>query len=377
MRVMIAGGGTGGHVYPGIAMYNALKRSNAEVEVLFVGARAGVERTLFAELGLPHVLLPGRGVRGKGLLDKVTSPFVVLSAVVRGVREVLSFRPDVVIGTGGYASVAVVAAAVLCRKRRVLQEQNSVPGLANRFLSRFADLVLLSYEGSKAFLKPGVPVEVIGNPIRVERRADRAAGIAFLELDANLPTVLVCGGSRGARTINRSAAAAIPRILERKEVQFVFLTGEADWAEIESGLKRFAPRVKVLPFLQQMHHAYSVADVAVSRAGASAVFELAAFGVPTVFVPYPHAADDHQRKNVECLSETGAALVVDNSELDGERLQVLVETLLDDGETRGRMSERMKKWSRPDADRLAAEKILELLSQRSLRVGCAQARSVA
>jgi UDP-N-acetylglucosamine--N-acetylmuramyl-(pentapeptide) pyrophosphoryl-undecaprenol N-acetylglucosamine transferase len=220
-------------------------------------------------------------------------------------------------------------------------------------------------------------VEVIGNPIRVERRADRAAGIAFLDLDANLPTVLVCGGSRGARTINRSASAAIPRILERKEVQFVFLTGEADWAEIESGLKRFAPRVKVLPFLQQMHHAYSVADVAVSRAGASAVFELAAFGVPTVFVPYPHAADDHQRKNVECLSETGAALVVDNSELDGERLQVLVETLLDDGETRGRMSERMKKWSRPDADRLAAEKILELLSQRSLRVGCAQARSVA
>lgn len=375
MRVMIAGGGTGGHVYPGIAMYNALRKSTADVEVLFVGAKAGVERRLFAELGLPHVLLPGRGLRGKGLIEKLTGPVLMLAGLVRGVREVLSFRPDVVIGTGGYASVAAIAAAFVCRRRRILQEQNSVPGMANRLLSHVADLVLLSYEESRAFLKRGVPAVVIGNPIRVERRSDRAAGIAFLGLDEGLPTVLVCGGSRGARTINRSAASAIPGILERRNVQFVFLTGETDWREIESELGRFSPRVKLLPFLQEMHHAYSVADVAVSRAGASAVFELAAFGVPTVFVPYPFAADDHQRKNVAPLAASGAAVVVDNSELDGERFGAIVEKLLDDAVARSGMAERMREWARPEADRLAAERIVELVSRQSRRVEKAGVRT--
>lgn len=375
MRVMIAGGGTGGHVYPGIAMYNALKRASVEVEVLFVGARAGVEHRIFADLGLPNVLLPGRGVRGKGVVAKATSPFFFLVGIIRGVREILAFKPDVVIGTGGYASVAVVAASVVCRRRRILQEQNSVPGMANRLLSRFADLVLLSYEESKTFLRSGVPTAVVGNPIRIDRRADREAGIAFLGLAPGLPTVLVCGGSRGARTINRSGAAAIPRILERREAQFVFLTGDSDYRVIESELSRFGTKVKVLPFLQEMHHAYSAADVAVSRAGASAVFELAAFGVPTVFVPYPYAADDHQKKNVARLSDLGAAVVIDNSELDGERLQTIIETLLDDGEAREKMSERMKRWSKPDADDLAAEKIIGLVSRQEHETASARVRT--
>lgn len=373
MRVMIAGGGTGGHVYPGIAMYNALKRSSEGVEALFVGARSGVERRIFADLGLRSVLLPGRGARGKGLAAKAAVPFVLLVGILRGIREVLAFKPDVVIGTGGYASVAVVAAAVVCRRTRVLQEQNSVPGMANRLLARFADLVLLSYEESRAFFPQRTPMEVVGNPIRVERRADRAAGIAFLGLDPGLPTVLVCGGSRGARTINLSGAAAIPRILERRAAQFVFLAGDADCPGIEAELKRFGPKVRVYPFLQEMHHAYSAADVAVSRAGASAVFELAAFGVPTVFVPYPYAADDHQRKNVASLSEIGAALVVDNAELDGDRLQTIIETLLDDANRRAEMAEKMKRWARPDADRLAAEKIAALVSRRERRAGRAGA----
>lgn len=366
MRVMIAGGGTGGHVYPGIAMYNALKRSEAKVEVLFVGARAGVENRIFADLGLPNVLLPGRGVRGKGILAKSTSPFVFVVGIVRGIREIRAFRPDVVIGTGGYASVAAVAAAVVCGRKRVLQEQNSVPGMANRLLSRFADLVLLSYEESKPYIRSGVRTAVVGNPIRVDRHADRAAGFAFFGLDPMRPTVLVCGGSRGARSLNRAAAAAIPRILERRRAQFVFLAGDLDYEKTKDELERFGSEVRVFPFLEEMHHAYSIADVAVSRAGASAVFELAAFGVPTVFVPYPYAADDHQKKNVARLADLGAAVVVDDSEIDGERLQTLIEALLDDGEKRGRMTREMKSWAKPDADALAAEKIIELVSRREL-----------
>jgi len=364
MRVMIAGGGTGGHVYPGIAMYNALKRREAKVEALFVGARAGVENRIFSDLGLPNVLLPGRGVRGKGIVAKLTSPFVFVTGIVRGIREVRVFRPDVVIGTGGYASVAAVVAAAVCGRKRVLQEQNSVPGMANRWLSRFADLVLLSYEESKSYIRSGVRTAVVGNPIRVNLHADRAAGFAFFRLDAAFPTVLVCGGSRGARSLNRAAAAAIPRILEKRRVQFVFLAGDLDFEKTKHELERFGSDVRVFPFLEEMHHAYSVADVAVSRAGASAVFELAAFGVPTVFVPYPYAADDHQRKNVARLADLGAAIVVGDSEISGEKLQSLIDGLLDDGERRGRMTREMKNWAKPDADVRAAEAIAELVSGR-------------
>jgi UDP-N-acetylglucosamine--N-acetylmuramyl-(pentapeptide) pyrophosphoryl-undecaprenol N-acetylglucosamine transferase len=365
MRVMIAGGGTGGHVYPGIAMYNALKRAHEGIEPLFVGAKAGVEHRIFSELGLPHVLLPGRGIRGTGFLNQLASPFVFLVGILRGIREVVAFRPDVVVGTGGYASVAVVVAAVLCRKPRVLQEQNSVPGMANRVLSRFADLVLLSYEESKDYIERRVPAVVVGNPIRIARTKDRRAGLDFLRLDPGKTTVLVCGGSRGARTINQAAKDAIPAMADRRNVQFVFLTGDADFETVRGELGRVGAGVLVLPFLQEMHHAYSVADVAVSRAGASAVFELAAFGVPTVFVPYPYAADDHQKKNVARLAETGAAVVVENSALDGARLREILERLLDDEGRRAEMSKRIKEWAKPDADDRAAERILALVREKS------------
>jgi UDP-N-acetylglucosamine--N-acetylmuramyl-(pentapeptide) pyrophosphoryl-undecaprenol N-acetylglucosamine transferase len=361
MRIMIAGGGTGGHVYPGIAMYEALRRRVRNVEVLFVGARAGVEGRIFDDLGLPSVLLPGRGVRGKGLAAKLIGPLTLLVGLIHGIREVLAFKPDVVIGTGGYASVAVVAASVLCNKKRVLQEQNSVPGMANRVMSRFANLVLLSYEESRRFIKRGVPVAVVGNPVRVKETPDRDAALRFFDLKPDAPVVLICGGSRGARTINEAAVVAIKRLLDRRRVQFVFLTGDLDYGAVSGDLTGYEDRVRLYPFLQEMHHAYSAADLAVSRAGASVVFELAAFGVPTVFVPYPHAADDHQKKNVAELGKTGAAVVVENRSCTGEHLETIIETLLDDGERRGTMRRKTSAWAKADADSLAAEKILELV----------------
>jgi UDP-N-acetylglucosamine--N-acetylmuramyl-(pentapeptide) pyrophosphoryl-undecaprenol N-acetylglucosamine transferase len=379
MRVMIAGGGTGGHIYPGIAMYNALKRAVDDIEVLFVGARAGVEKKIFAELGLPHVLLAGRGVRGKGLISKLASPFVILAGVIEGIREILSFKPDVVIGTGGYASFAVVAASVICRRPRVLQEQNSVPGMTNRVMSRFADLVLLSFEEARAFIYRGAAAEVVGNPIRVDLSTTRAEALEFFGLSPDAPTVLVCGGSRGARSINRSAVSAAREMLPARDVQFIFLAGELDYENVKQALGGFPDRVRVYPFVQEMNHAYRAADIAVSRAGASAVFELAAFGVPTVFVPYPYAADDHQRKNVEALERRGAAVVAEDGGLTGESLRTIIEMLLDDDAGREQMKKNIVGWASPDADDLAAEKIIEVVTRarselaggpaRRLRVG--------
>lgn len=361
LRVIIAGGGTGGHVYPGIAMYNALKKLGERVEVLFVGATAGVEGRIFDELALPYVLLPGRGVRGKSIVAKMTSPFVLLASMIRAIRVILEFKPDVVVGTGGYASVSVVAAAIVCAKRRVLQEQNSVPGMANRLLSRFADLVLLSYGESRSFIPGGTSCAVVGNPLRIKPEGTRADAYRFFGLDENLPTVLVFGGSRGAHSINRVASEAAAGILEQHTVQFLFITGDQDYDDVTRRLGDRSDLVRVYRFLEEMQHAYAVADISVARAGASSVFELAAFGVPTVFVPYPFAADDHQELNVAELEKAGAALVVNNAKLEAKALEDIILSLLQDDQRRADMTKGMKRWAKVDADDAAARKIVELL----------------
>ncbi|MFQ5512349.1 MAG: undecaprenyldiphospho-muramoylpentapeptide beta-N-acetylglucosaminyltransferase [Candidatus Krumholzibacteriia bacterium] len=361
---MIAGGGTGGHVYPGIAIYNALRRAGGPVEVLFVGAKAGVESRIFEELNLPYILLSGRGVRGSSLLRKLASPFLLAAGIVAGIRAVASFNPDVVIGTGGYASVATVAAAVVCRRRRVLQEQNSVPGMANRVLSRFAHLVLLSYQESRVFFGGLKRYAVVGNPLRVEPGGDRAAALRFFGLRGDLSTVLVFGGSRGAQSINAAARSAVRAILKGRDVQFVLLTGEADFEAVSRDLADVGDYVRVYPFLNEIQHAYNAADIAVSRAGASAVFELAAFGVPAVFIPYPYAADDHQQRNVATLENMGAAVVIDNETLDGKGLETIILSLLDDGERRAGMSARLREWSRAGAADLAARHVIDVVESR-------------
>lgn len=364
MRVMIAGGGTGGHVYPGIAIFEALRRRGDDVDVLFVGAKSGVEGRIFAEAGLPHVLLAGRGVRGASLLGKVTSPFVFFASMLRASRQIRRFDPDVVIGTGGFASVSVVVASVVMARRRVLQEQNSVPGMANRVLSRFANLVLLSYEESKAYIHAGVRTEVVGNPLRVSMNASREAALEYFGLRPDVPTVLVFGGSRGARAINQAAQVAARRILASSEVQFVMLTGAGEYESVAADMKEFAGRVKVYPFLDPIHHAYAAADVAVARAGASSVFELAAFRVPSIFVPYPYAADDHQKKNVASLEAAGAARVIDNSALEGEELGAIIQSLLGDEVARRGMSQRMGEWAKPNAADEAARYVADVVARQ-------------
>ena len=360
MRVMIAGGGTGGHVYPGIAIYHALEQLGDGVDVLFVGAKSGVEGGIFSDLGLPHVLLSGRAVRGTSLLSKLASPFVLLGSVLRGVGEIKAFKPDVVVGTGGFASVAIVVASIVCGKKRVLQEQNSVPGMANRLLSRFAQLVLLSYRESRSFFGDRVACAVVGNPLRIKPNGNRDKAYEFFDLKPGLQTVLVFGGSRGARTINEAAGSAIKSILSKRKVQFVFLTGTNDYENVREDLASFAEDICVMPFLEEIDLAYAIADVAVSRAGASAVFELAAFGVPSIFVPYPYAADDHQARNVTELAQMGGAVVIENKKLNSDVLDTMIVSLLDDGPRREEMSDKMKAWSPRDADIQAAIKINEV-----------------
>jgi UDP-N-acetylglucosamine--N-acetylmuramyl-(pentapeptide) pyrophosphoryl-undecaprenol N-acetylglucosamine transferase len=371
IRVIFAGGGTGGHVYPALAMYESLVESLGPdcVNALFVGVKGGLEKRLLSESrwNVTLQLLPGRGLRGASLANKLLVPFDVARGATMGVRKIRDFRPDVVVGTGGYASVSMVVASILTATPRVLQEQNSVPGLVNRRLARFADLVLLSYEESTQRIAGGVETVVIGNPLRRTPAADRTAGAKFFGLDPERPTVLVIGGSRGAHSLNVAAIAATKSLLDETDTQFVVLTGERDFSEVASALGRGDRRLVVRPYVDEIHHAYSVADVALARAGASSVFELATFGVPTIFVPYPYAADDHQRLNVEPLRNLGAAVVIEDAELDGDRLSIEIRALLGDDSRRAKMSSAMKGWVREDAADEAAGRIIGLVKKNAIR----------
>ncbi|MFH1755793.1 MAG: undecaprenyldiphospho-muramoylpentapeptide beta-N-acetylglucosaminyltransferase [Candidatus Latescibacterota bacterium] len=367
LRVMIAGGGTGGHVYPGISIYRALEARCGKIDVLFIGVRGGVESGILDRLGLPYLLLPGRGVRGASLRAKLVAPFILKWAVLRAMRAIISFKPDVVLGTGGYASVSAILAAMLCGKLRVLQEQNSIPGLANRLLSRIANLVLLSYEESRAYVKKDVPSLVIGNPLRFEPHGQpfsKAEALASFGLEEGLPTIVIFGGSRGAQSINQAGIRLAQTMSRERSAQFILLSGERNFAWVQREVESCASLVKVLPFLEEMERAYVAADLAVARAGASSVFELAAFGIPSIFVPYPYAADDHQRHNVARLHELAAVEVVEDSQLGGDVLVGMVKRLIEDNQRLHDMSESMRSWVKTDAAQQAAAAISALVKKK-------------
>ena len=361
LRIMVAGGGTGGHVYPGIAIVEAIAETSG-VEALFVGAQGGVEQGIFERAALAHSLLPGYGLRRASLSRKLAAPFNIAAGVLRASKLVREFRPDVVLGTGGFASATVVMASVLARVPRVLQEQNSVPGLVNRRLARYADLMLLGYEESRAWLPAHVNARVVGNPIRHLPRTTREEAARFFGLDASRPVVLVIGGSRGAHSLNMAGADAAKRALSTN-MQFVILTGRADRAEAE---KRAGDSkdVRILEYLDEVHYAYSLADIAVARSGASSCFELALFGVLAIFVPYPFAADAHQESNASPLVQAGAAVVIPDAELTGARLEQALTGLLADAPRRAAMSEAMRTWSKPNAAADAAAAILEVAKKK-------------
>jgi UDP-N-acetylglucosamine--N-acetylmuramyl-(pentapeptide) pyrophosphoryl-undecaprenol N-acetylglucosamine transferase len=369
MRVMIAGGGTGGHVFPGIAIYEALARMDRDLVVLFVGARGGVERKIFSDGGLPHLLLPGRGLRGASFAGRLKTVPSFVAALARAIREIHSFKPDVVIGTGGYASAAVVVAAVLCRRVRVIQEQNSVPGMVNRWLARVSHLVLLSYEESRRFIPRRITCALVGNPLRIKPpdKDARSAGLRFLGLRSDLPVVLIVGGSGGARSLNRHGMAAAKKILARRMTQFVIIAGDRDYRDVLAQTNEYRNDIRVLPFVEEMEKIYGVADVAVSRAGASSVFELAMFRTPTIFVPYPFAADDHQRKNIEALEAMGAVEVIDDADVSAELLEQRITALLDDEAKRRDMSAKLERWAKSDAADKSAEIIAALVKKNARR----------
>lgn len=345
-RVVIAGGGTGGHVFPALALAEALQRGGAS-ETLFVGAKGGLEEQLVPGRGYRLELLRSAKLRGVGPRSRVAALGRLPLATLRAASLVRGFRPHVVVGVGGYASAPVVLAAAVLRVPVVLLEQNAIPGTVNRTLARLAHTVVTAFDQAERHLPPGRALR-LGNPVRAEivaeLRRPRSAG-----QDA-APTLLVLGGSQGARAVNELMVAAAPRLARAlPALQIHHQTGAADHAWVEAAYGAASVAARVEPFIDEMGVAYRAATLVVGRSGATTLAELCAAGTPALLIPYPHAADDHQAANAEELVQDGAAVMQRQSALDGESLAGMLSQLLRDPRRLEQMSRAMERRGRPEA----------------------------
>jgi UDP-N-acetylglucosamine--N-acetylmuramyl-(pentapeptide) pyrophosphoryl-undecaprenol N-acetylglucosamine transferase len=365
VKVMIAGGGTGGHVFPGIAVAEELRRSHPGAAVVFVGSRRGLEAQAVPAAGFPIRFVQARGFPRRAWWRWPAAVASNLVGFAQALWVVATERPNVVLGTGGYVSGPIALATWLLGKPLLLQEQNSIPGMANRWLARIADEVHLSFVEARSYFQRKDHLKVSGNPVRAHiLSGDRDAALAEFGLTPGRPTIFVFGGSRGAHRINEAALEAMRRLKDRVDVQFILQTGleDYDWAAKIVETERLPARVT--PFLQRIHMAYAAADLVVSRSGAMTLAEIAVCGTPAILIPYPYAADDHQVVNAGNLVDRGAASMILDRELSGERLAKEIAHLVADRQTLSRMSAHARTFARPDAAERIAKSLVRWAAGR-------------
>lgn len=362
-KVIISGGGTGGHIFPALSIANALKRLDKDIEILFVGAEGKMEMEKVPEAGYKIVGLPVRGLQRKLTLSNLKVLWNLWRSLKKAKRVVQEFKPDVVVGVGGYASGPIGKVAANAGIPLVLQEQNSYAGVTNKLLAKKAAKICVAYEGMERFF-PKEKIIFTGNPVRkdlLNAANERAEGIAFYGLDANKKTVLITGGSLGAGSINKAMVRWLEKIAGWKNVQVIWQCGSYYHKELEEQLKgRMPENVKFMPFLKRMDLAYACSDLVVARAGAGTISELCLLGKAVVLVPSPNVAEDHQTKNAMALVNKQAAVMVKDSEVV-ERLGEVMEHLLQDDGERKSLSEHILTLAMKDSDEVIAREILKIM----------------
>jgi len=364
-RVVIAAGGTTGHLSPGLAVAAILRREG--FEVLFIGKQSGPEARIVEDQGFDFkgIRIIGRGP-GVVSLRNLRAATLLIWATIKCLATYKSFKPQVVLGAGGYVSLPADLAARLCGIPLVIHEQNAVPGLANRIAKKFATKIAVGFPGTEANFGP--TAVLTGNPVRsairdLSRQQARREGAAFFGLDENRKTLLIFGGSQGALSINRAALAAFGT-LQHSGIQVLHLTGPKNIAYVNEQLVAGGGDPaggpwKTFGYLDRMDLAYACADLAICRAGASTIAELAATGLPGILIPLPVALDDDQRHNAEAARATGGAVVVADSDLKTIDLSSLVETTINDDQTLSSMATGIKALDMPDAARSIAALIVD------------------
>lgn len=321
MKVIIAGGGTGGHLFPGIAVAREILRRDPKSEILFVGAERGIEAKIVPKEGFRLRTLRLGGVKGIGFIRRIKNLLGMVRGVYKAKRILLEFRPDIVIGVGGYASFPMISAAIWTKCPRIIMEQNAVPGLANRVVSRWVNCAAVSDPRTQEYF--GDRAVVTGNPVRPEFKS-----VPSKEHVAPY-TILIFGGSQGAQSINRAVIESLDSLGEWKDrLRFVHQTGERQLEEVRRAYASKGFQADVRSFFNDFHQQYAAADLIIARSGATTVAEIKAAGRAAVLIPFPFATDDHQAKNAGAMVAEGAAVSIPDSELNGKRLGETIRDLL-------------------------------------------------
>ena len=356
MRVLIAAGGTGGHIYPGIAVAQEIRRRDSNSQVHFVGTARGLETRLVPQAGFELSLIESAGLKNVSLGARVKGVAVLPRSFVSTRKLLRQFRPEVVVGAGGYVSGPVVLTAAMLRVPTLVMESNALPGWTNRVLARFVDRAAVSFEQALPYFRG--KAKVTGNPVRRE----------FFEISAKQRepgkfSLLVFGGSQGARAINEAMVAALPKLKTIPvELRIKHQTGPADFEKIKAAYLAagWGERADVRSYIDNMMADFAAADLVLCRAGATTTAELIAAGKASIMVPFPFAADDHQRKNAEALEASGAARMILQQDLSGKRLATEIEKLIQSPDEVNRMEEASRKLAHGDAAAAAVDMIEEL-----------------
>ena len=360
MRVLIAAGGTGGHIYPGIAVAQEIMRRDAASTVRFVGTARGLESRLVPKAGFELSLIDSAGLKNVSLVARMKGLAILPKSFLSAQQVIRAFQPDVVVGAGGYVSGPVVLMAALMRKPTLVMESNALPGWTNRVLARFVDRAAVSFEQALPYFR-GKAV-VTGNPVRRE----------FFEIPAKQRepgklSLLIFGGSQGARAINEAMVAALPSLKGLSvALRIKHQTGPADFEKVKAAYAAagWNEQAEVTSYIDNMMNDFAAADLVICRAGATTTAELIAAGKASIMIPFPQAADDHQRKNAEALQSAGAARMVVQQELSGERLVKEVNALAREPQQIDRMEEASRKLARGDAAVAAVDLIEGLVGKR-------------
>ncbi len=358
MKVLIAAGGTGGHIYPGIAIAKEILRRDAESEVLFVGTARGLETRIVPENGFQLALIHSAGLKNVGVAGKIKGLMVLPRSFIEAMKILREFRPDVVVGAGGYVAGPVLLTAHFLGYPTLVMDSNALPGFTNRRLAAFVDKAALTFEDAMPFFgRKGV---VTGNPVRGEffAVADKQPGDEL--------NVLIFGGSQGSRAINNAMIDALPVLkAEGSSIRMMHQTGESDFEAVKAAYaENEVQNADIRPYITNMVDAFTDADVIISRAGATTCAEVSAAGKAAIMIPLPTAADDHQRKNAEALVRNGAARMILEKDLTGETLAAELKQFSNDRSALKAMGEAARKMARPDAAETTVDLIESIRKQK-------------
>ncbi len=363
LRVIISGGGTGGHIFPAVSIANEIRAKRPEAKILFVGAEGRMEMQRVPAAGYEIKGLPIAGFNRKNLLKNIPVLFKIMKSRALARRIIRDFRPQVAVGVGGYASGPTLNVAESMGIPTLIQEQNSYAGVTNKLLAKKARKICVAYEGMSRFF-PAEKILYTGNPVRqnlLEQTLSKEDAVRSFGLVPGKQTILVVGGSLGARTLNESILGNLPLVKQQSRVQFIWQTGKYYSEAIQNELaRRGCPdNLKVMDFISDMNAAYAAADLVISRAGAGSISEFCLLGKPVILVPSPNVAEDHQTKNAQALVQKGAALYVADAEASRTLMPLAINTVTDPAKLEG-LSQQIIQLARPNAASDIADEVLKL-----------------